>query len=117
MNFPRSTRAREIGYLKLADELLDIADEPVETAQDAARNRLRVDTRKWILARALPKIFGEKVSVGGADDPIKVEIETKDVNDLELARWMLNTMNSAAKLTAADPPGALTDGTGEDDSE
>jgi hypothetical protein len=44
-------RAREIGYHGLADELLEIADSDGEPVRD----RLRVDTRKWLLSKALPK--------------------------------------------------------------
>lgn len=51
-------RAREMGYLDMAEELLEIAD---DKAGDAARDRLRVDTRKWMLSKALPKIYGDKL--------------------------------------------------------
>jgi len=51
-------RAREKGYAQLADELLELADD--KTA-DANRSRLQVDTRKWLLSKALPKIYGDKV--------------------------------------------------------
>ncbi|MGJ5022343.1 terminase small subunit protein [Bradyrhizobium oligotrophicum] len=73
--------AREIGYQCMADELLDIADDNSrDTAVDEgghettnhdviARSRLRVDTRKWLLSKALPKVYGDKVTqeVTGAD--------------------------------------------------
>lgn len=64
--------ARETGYQLLADEIIDISDErDVRVTQDGeevrltldsaavARNRLRVDTRKWMLAKMLPKVYGE----------------------------------------------------------
>lgn len=72
-------RARQIGYLHMGDELLDIADNAkndwMERADDdgrtmmvlnreaIARSQLRIETRKWVLAKALPKIFGEKVAM------------------------------------------------------
>lgn len=79
------TRAREIGYLLLADKILDISDEKeVEARYDGedvrlelnatavARNRLRVDTRKWMLSKMLPKIYGDKLELSGdQDNPIK----------------------------------------------
>lgn len=79
--------AREIGYQSMADEIIEIADESggdLKTddegnarmdAEFAARSRLRVDTRKWLLSKALPKVYGDKVALtgGGEDDPaIKV---------------------------------------------
>lgn len=77
-------RAREVGYKLLADELLDIADEKeVQVRYDGedttldlsptaiARNRLRVDTRKWMLSKMLPKIYGDKLELSGdKENPI-----------------------------------------------
>jgi transposase-like protein len=72
------TRAREVGYKLLADEIIDIADEKEvqvryegeDTTLDLsptaiARNRLRVDTRKWMLSKMLPKIYGDKLELSG----------------------------------------------------
>lgn len=71
-------RARERGYLRLADELLEIADDgtndwverqnkdgSTQTVFDAEhyqRSRLRVDTRKWLLSKMLPKVYGDKIT-------------------------------------------------------
>ena len=52
------TRAREIGYALLADELLEICD---AVKNDPQRDRLRVDTRKWLLAKVMPKIYGDRI--------------------------------------------------------
>ena len=46
----------------MADELLEIAD---RGSEDWQRDRLRVDTRKWLLARALPKRYGDRVTLSG----------------------------------------------------
>lgn len=71
-------RAREIGYFSMADELLEVADDGrndwMERQDDNGgtswqangehiqRSRLRVDTRKWMLSKALPKVFGDKIT-------------------------------------------------------
>lgn len=75
-------RAREIGYLAMADEIMDICDDGTNdwktrgTGEDEvtvvdhehiARSKLRVDTRKWLLSKALPKIYGDKVAVTDPD--------------------------------------------------
>ena len=73
-------RARELGYERLADEILAISDEvDIEvkyegeetridlSATGVARNRLRVDTRKWMLSKMLPKVYGDKLEL--ASDP------------------------------------------------
>lgn len=72
-------RSREIGYQLMADDLLSIADDGRNDtytddagnrqviADVVARSRLRVDTRKWLLSKALPKIYGDKILHAGAD--------------------------------------------------
>jgi hypothetical protein len=42
----------------LSEQLTDIAD---ETTGDVQRDKLRVDTRKWVLARMNPKRWGDRV--------------------------------------------------------
>jgi hypothetical protein len=51
------TRARELGFLWMADDILRIADRD-EAKCD--RDRLRIDTRKWLLSKCLPKVYGER---------------------------------------------------------
>ena len=107
-------RAREIGYLVMADETVDIADDGrndmiadgdghERVATDViARSRLRVDTRKWLLSKALPKIYGDK---------IQAEVTGKDGKDLipepsdrDLARAVLDILRTA-KVETPDAAG------------
>src|SRR5690606_35387334 len=63
-------RARNIGYEVMADELIEIAD---GGSDDWQRDRLRVDARKWLLAKALPKRYGDRVTLAGdAEAPLGV---------------------------------------------
>lgn len=60
------TQAREIGYHAMADGILDIADAnegPDKQASMTDRDRLRVDARKWLLSKALPKVYGDKLEM------------------------------------------------------
>jgi hypothetical protein len=87
-------RARLIGYFGMADDIVEIADDgsndtykdehgAYKVDQEAiSRSRLRVDTRKWLLSKALPKIFGDKLT---ADINATVKDETES-SPLELAR-------------------------------
>lgn len=59
-------RAREVGYHKMADDIIDIADASETDPGQVARDRLRVETRKWKLSKALPKIYGDKLELNGA---------------------------------------------------
>jgi hypothetical protein len=52
------TRAREVGYQLLADQIIEISD---SQTGDVARDRLSVDSRKWMLSKMLPKVYGDKV--------------------------------------------------------
>lgn len=67
-------KARDELYSHMADELLEIADDAkndwVEREygkefdkEHAMRSRLRVDTRKWLMSKILPKKFGDKLEV------------------------------------------------------
>jgi hypothetical protein len=86
--FAQYAKARELQAEAMFEELLSIADEVsvaevrtsdgmVELKLDAtavARNRLRVDARKWALARMAPRKYGDKVTqelTGDANNPIQ----------------------------------------------
>lgn len=68
------TCAREDQADTLADEIIDIADESSTTVKEhdgftevvfdstaVARNRLRVESRKWVASKLKPKKYGDKV--------------------------------------------------------
>lgn len=86
-------RARQAQAYKWAEDILDIADDGLnDTYVDEngkaridfdviQRSRLRVDTRKWLLSKVLPKIYGDKLAVvGGApsDSPVEFKV-TREV--------------------------------------
>jgi len=80
------------------DELNEIADDgrndwmtvtrrdgsEIEVANNEVlqRSRLRVDTRKWIMSKILPKRYGDKLAVGGADDlgPVQLSWKSRESN-------------------------------------
>jgi hypothetical protein len=55
-------KAREIQAETLADDIVTIADGPTEGDDSikTARDRLRVDSRKWVASKLLPKKYGDK---------------------------------------------------------
>lgn len=77
-------RARTRGYQLLAEELLEISDDGTNDYVERenkdgstyqavdhdhiARSRLRVETRKWLLSKMLPKVYGDKTTIGGDPD-------------------------------------------------
>ena len=58
---PLYARARESQCHALAEDIIEIADEKVDSSEQAQRNRLRVDTRKWYVSKLAPKIFGDRI--------------------------------------------------------
>lgn len=94
-------RAKQEQAEALADEIVDIADEEAVTIRseegeevrvtfDAVavnRNRLRVDARKWVAAKLLPKKYGDKYIAeltgpnGGPVVSITAEMTAKEAED------------------------------------
>lgn len=78
-------RARSIGYLLLADEIIEISTAPAHTEDTAvcvARSRLEVDSRKWMLSKMLPKVYGDKLDLNHSGRIAT----TRELSDDELAR-------------------------------
>jgi len=82
--FDKYARAREAQQERMAEEILDIADDnsrdtktilkngteiQVEDTEWVNRSKLRVDTRKWLMSKLAPKKYGDKVQqqITGAD--------------------------------------------------
>ena len=70
------------------EELFDIADDVTEEPSAVAKARLRIDTRKWALARMSPKKYGDKVtqdidlkSSDGSMSPTKIVLVAGGSND------------------------------------
>jgi hypothetical protein len=74
----RYARARELQAQSMADELLEIADDGSNdwmarngpddpgyelNGEHVQRSRVRIDTRKWLLSKMLPKVYGDKTQV------------------------------------------------------
>jgi hypothetical protein len=90
-------RAREAQADHMADEILEIADDgtndwmerqhgdddPVEVPnhEHINRSRLRVDARKWLMAKMAPKKYGEKLELAHSGSIARAQ----DLSDDELA--------------------------------
>lgn len=103
-------RAREKGYQLLAEDIIDISEQThtwttvqeldedgkplldengdpifrkvlVPLSSDViAHNRLRIDTRKWMLSKMLPKIYGDKLDLTSKGGKIGITISGDDAN-------------------------------------
>lgn len=97
----RYVRAREAQMERFADEILEIADDgtndwrtrqgedggitEVIDHEHIARSRLRVDSRKWLMARLAPKKYGDRITqeISGKDGGA---IEVSNVSSLDRAK-------------------------------
>lgn len=86
-------RAREEQAETLADEIVSIADEVEVSAKhdgesiklglDAtavARNRLRVDARKWVASKLKPKKYGDRTTLAGDPDAPLTGLTDEQIN-------------------------------------
>lgn len=94
----------------MAEDILDIADDGTndwierlgddgqplgwrENGEALGRSRLRVDARKWLLSKLMPKKYGERVQhANDPDDPI-----TAPVDPRELTKSILAVLQAAVK--------------------
>jgi hypothetical protein len=95
----RYAKAKTIGVEYLAEELIDIADDATNDYMESEgkdgsvaykingeavnRSRLRIDTRKWVLAKLMPKKYGEAKEEGGSAEQIAAALK-------ELAKGLPN---------------------------
>jgi len=97
-------RAREQLVEHWADEVLDIADDgtldtiqgtnkhgqevQVSNPSNVQRDRLRVDSRKWLMSKLAPKKYGDKLDVEHSGEVVHQIVST--LSDREKARrWAL----------------------------
>lgn len=99
--------AKRIQADLLVEEINDIADNndndtiiktnkngeeyEVQNSEWIARSRLRVDTRKWVASKMMPKVYGD-----GKDD------DKDDGKTKELAKAMVDLMKEMAKQNMKD---------------
>jgi hypothetical protein len=84
--------ARAAGAFGYADEIIEISDDSdndtktvgsgenereAQNTEWITRSKLRVDSRKFLMSKFLPEIFGDRVNVAGVAG---APIETKEIN-------------------------------------
>ena len=95
----RYARARQVQWDVWADEINEIADDAtndymdrqsqsgitkVVDAEHVNRSRLRIDSRKWLLSKLKPKVYGDQIQLAGIEDapPVNLQINfVKPKND------------------------------------
>ena len=83
-------RARSIGYERMVEELLEIADDRsfighLDANAMVQQQRLAFEARRWLLSKVFPKLYGDKVEISGDPDaPIVTRIELVPVQPRQL---------------------------------
>lgn len=72
----------------LFDEILEIADAPAGDFAEVKKQQLRIDSRKWVLAKMNPKRYGKQITIDDLNPtrPKQLVIVTTDkdvINDDE----------------------------------
>ncbi|MBP0998465.1 ubiquitin carboxyl-hydrolase [Serratia fonticola] len=78
--YAKATEARADAIF---EDMFSIADEVAEDAAAVGKARLRIDTRKWALARMNPRKYGDKVTneIVGKDGGA-IQVETSPMSTL-----------------------------------
>lgn len=92
-------RACEERSYAQAEEIIDIADnatndymEKLEgdgyifNSENVQRSRLRIDTRKWLMSKMNPKVYGDKLDMTTNGNDIGVALSAKQAEQLLKAR-------------------------------
>lgn len=77
------TRAKEESADAMAEDVLYISDAVKVSTEAVAKAKLRIETRKWLMAKMKPKKFGEKIDVNSTGEIVH---KWGDMDDEELER-------------------------------
>lgn len=78
-------RAREDQADNDADKIGDIAEQVVKGKIDPQAARVAIDAYKWAAGKRKPKVYGEKIAVGGSADMDPIQMTRQlDVSNLSL---------------------------------
>lgn len=109
-------RARKSGWYGIADELVDVSDDArndwmerndpenpgwVANHDHIQRSKLRVDTRKWLLSKMLPKIYGDRQHVE-VDAKVRTTAVLSDEQALEEIAALSAQLGGKFRLVAVD---------------
>jgi hypothetical protein len=83
-----SARARDIGTHYIADDCMNIADNPTI---DPADKRIRIDTRMRLIGKWNAKRYGDKVDMNLGGQPDGVPVQTKVTVEFVSAKTDSNT--------------------------
>ena len=92
----KCARAKAIGIDEYVEQTIEIADARMEPA-DVPQAKLRIETRRWLAERMLPKVYGPKAGL-----ELSGIVEMSKLSDGELDAEIAALTKRVALLTPAD---------------
>ncbi|MEE8549027.1 MAG: hypothetical protein V3S74_06100 [Alphaproteobacteria bacterium] len=66
--------AREAGYYRLAESLMDVADQE----RDPQKARLKADNIKWLLSKWNPKKYGDRIDINVVNNNVSISVALEE---------------------------------------
>jgi hypothetical protein len=99
------TRAREVRLQTMADDIDDIGQGTLNGTYEHQAARIAIDAKKWILSKLKPRVYGDKLAVGGDADAPPIQTEAKVKLDLSgLSMEELDVLEKVMRSTGAKLP-------------
>lgn len=97
----RAARAR--GVHALAEECLEIADEPTKDPVEVANKRVRIDTRLRLAGKWLPKEYGEKIDVNHSGEVVnRHDLSGYSPDELDALEKLIGKASNASGDTSGE---------------
>ena len=90
----RYERARRLQADAIFDETLDISNQEFIDNTEVQAARLKIDTRRWYIARVHPEKYGDKVEITS---------RTEKLTDAEVDAQLLNLLETAGHTSLPQP--------------
>lgn len=86
-----------------AEQIVDIADEVAVDSAAISKARVRIDVRKWISSKMLPKVYGDRLALEGGDPDRPIHIVDKSDLALAIANLLGATCRRQSKAKEPKP--------------
>jgi len=63
-------RAKQLQAELMAEDILELADDPSTASGDVQRSKLQVETRKWLMSKLAPRKYGDRIDVTSAGEAL-----------------------------------------------
>jgi len=101
--YPIQYQSARLSFIEnMANEIMEIADMDPRTTDkgnvdggDVSHRKLRIEARKWLLSKIMPKVYGDRVIVEGDTSPtVNVVNDLRNMKETDLERIRKNIRDS-----------------------